>query len=197
MIKKFFFVIFFIIFYNNITNSNEYKILVTVNNIAITRIDLEKEIFILKMLNDNLSNKLNLGEIALRNLIDEKLKLIEIRKNNIQIDEKNIQNYLNTFLEEKKINKNQINKEILYIIKEKINIDTSWNILINKLYGWKININIQEIDNKINESKVNLTNEEIKKFKEKLINTEKNKKLKVFDNYHLNKIKKNSYINYF
>lgn len=197
MIHKFF-LIFFLLTSNFVIAENEYKILVTTNNIAITLLDLEKEIKIIKILNKNkLERNLNFKDIALTNLINENVKLIEIDKNNIKIDNQQIENYLNIFLKVNKFNKSEIDNEILSLIKKKIKIDASWNILINKLYGWKININMNEINNKIIDSKNKMTEKELESLKQKLLDLEKDKKLKVFDKYHFAKIKRTIFINYY
>ena len=89
-----------------------------------------------------------------------------------------------------KIDVKKINKEFENLIKEKIEIDTKWNQLILKKYAWKLNINLMEIEKNFNNN-LNAVK------KEELIEIEKNKKLKVFSNYHLNIIKKNTLIKIF
>ena len=49
------------------------------------------------------------------------------------------------------INKKSIDQNLIFLIKEKIKIDKLWNDLIIKKYGWKISINMKEIDQKLKE----------------------------------------------
>ena len=55
---------------------------------------------------------------------------------------------------------------------------------------------MNEIENNI-DNKKNYNEKEIKKLKEDLIKTEKEKKISVFSKYHLEKLKKNSLIKYY
>ena len=57
-------------------------------------------------------------------------------------------------------------------------------------------MNINEINNKIETNKVTNINEK-EKITEELINIEKNKKLQVFSNYHMNLLKNKYLIKYF
>jgi len=193
VISRFFFIILLIVQTNSSYGIAEYKIIATINNIAITNLDLNKEINVIKLLNknNNLTDNAYLEQIAFKNLIDENIKLIEINNKKIEIESKKIKKFLNIFLNENKINQFEINKEILNLIEKKIKIDTSWRLLVNEMYGWKININIQEINHRVSNSKNNMSNQEKEALKQKLIELEKDKKLKVFDKYHFNKIKNN------
>ena len=70
----------------------------------------------------------------------------------------------------------------------------SINYEIIKKYGWKISINMKEIDQKLKEKyKENYSNE----IKNNLILKEKTKKLGVFSRYHLNKLKEQSLIKFY
>ena len=93
------------------------------------------------------------------------------------------------------INTDEIDENLLLLIKKKIKIDQLWNDLIIKKYAWKININMNEIDKKINNNYKD-DNKSKEKFKETLIFEERKKKLVVFSKYHLNILKKQSLIKY-
>ena len=182
--------------YTNINlSATEVKNIAIVNNTTITNIDLEKEIELIKILNDEKNFSYNeISNAALNNLIDEILKKEEINKNNIYINLNNLNKDFEDFVNRKKNNKlknNPFNK-MLY---NKIKIDYEWNALIMKDYSNNIDINMDEIDKKINQ--LNLTKEVIDKEKEKMINQEKNKKISIFSKFRLNKIKNKSLIKFF
>ena len=87
-----------------------------------------------------------------------------------------------------------MDQDLIFLIKEKIKIDKLWNDLIIKKYGWKISINMKEIDQKLKEKyKESYSNQ----IKDNLILEEKNKKLGVFSRYHLNKLKEQSLIKFY
>ena len=182
-------ILIFLITINYSHSSEVFKVISSVNNQAITYIDLKKEIQVLKIFGE----KTNLKEKALNNLINEKIKIAEIKKNNIEIEIKNINNYYYQFLKKLRIDENEIKKETKINLYNKVKLEIEWNSLIYKKYGNKININILEIKNKIKEQKK--TDNEFDE--KKLIEIEKNNKIKVFSNYHLNFLKSESSIRYF
>ena len=166
---------------NTDTNATEVKNIAIVNNTTITNIDLEKEIELIKILNDEKNFSYNeISSAALNNLIDEILKKEEINKNNIYINLNDLNKNFKDFINRKKNNKltNDPFSKILY---NKIKIDYEWNALIMRDYSNNIDINMDEIDKKI--SQLNLTKENTVKEKEKMINQEKKKK-----NFYLFKI---------
>ena len=192
MVRKIF-IFYFIINLFNYVNSNEYKIIATVNNDPITQIDLENEIKILSILNKvDISNKqIN---IALINLIEERIKKKEIINEKISIDNNIINNHFFELSRNLDLNLNDLDKNLILLIKEKIKIDKNWNSLIINKYGWKISVNMKEIDEKIKykDKEKNLNN-----IKNKLILDEKNKKLSAFSRFHLNKLKEQSLIKFY
>ena len=173
----------------------EVKTVVVVNNVTISNVDLEKEIELIKILNNekNLSNS-DVKNAAINNLIDEILKKEEINKNNIYINLNNLNKDYKNFIESKKNNKlqNDYFRKILY---NKIKIDYEWNALIMKDYGNNIDINMDEVEKKI--SQLNLPKELAVIEKEKMINQEKNKKISIYSRFRLNKIKNKSLIKIF
>ena len=190
MAKKIFFFYIIISLYNYLYAS-PYKIIVTVNNDPITQIDLDYEIKILSILNNRDISKQQLS-IALNNLIEESIKKKEIINEKMKIEDNLINNH---FLQiSKNLNLDNIDQNLIFLIKEKIKIDKMWNDLIIKKYGWKISINMKEIDQKLKEKyKENYSN----KIKDNFILEEKNKKLGVFSRYHLNKLKDQSLIKFY
>ncbi len=147
MVKK---ILFFFIIINlfNYLYASPYKIIVTINNHPITQIDLDNEIKILSILNNRVISKQQIN-IALNNLIEESIKKKEIINEKLKIDDSSIDNH---FLQiSKNLNLNSIDQNLIFLIKEKIKIDKLWNDLIIKKYGWKISINMKEIDQKLKE----------------------------------------------
>ena len=180
---------------NTDTNATEVKNIAIVNNTTITNIDLEKEIELIKILNDEKNFSYNeISNAALNNLIDEILKKEEINKNNIYINLNNLNKDFKDFVNRKKNNK-LINDHFSKILYNKIKIDYEWNALIMRDYSNNIDINMDEIDKKI--SQLNLTKEDTVKEKEKMINQEKNKKISIYSKFRLNKIKNKSLIRLF
>jgi len=192
MVKKFFF-FYFIINLFNYLYANPYKIIVTINNDPITQIDLDYEIKILSILNNTDISKQQIN-IALNNLIEESIKKKEISNEKLKINDSLINNHFLQISKNLNLNLNSVDQNLTHLIKEKIKIDKLWNDLIIKKYGWKISINMKEIDQKIKEKyKENYSNQ----IKDNLILEEKNKKLGVFSRYHLNKLKEQSLIKFY
>ena len=190
MLKKVFFFYIIINLFNYLF-ANPYKIIVTINNDPITQIDLDYEIKILSIINNGNISKQQTN-IALNNLIEENIKKKEIINEKIEISDSLINDH---FLQiSKNLNLTNIDENLILLIKEKIKIDKMWNDLIIQKYGWKISINMNEIDQKLKEKyKKNYSNE----IKNNLILNEKNKKLGVFSRYYLNKLKEQSLIKFY
>jgi len=199
--------VFFVLFFQK-TNSKEIKnnIIVSVNNLIITELDLTKEINFIKFINKY--NNSTGPEIAtlrregINNLINKKIKDMETDFFKIFISEKEIENNLYNQLSNLKINKEDLDKfyekneiEKNYL-KDSVRIDLKWSELINQLYQNRLNINLTEINTEIeNIEKVDKIVENKEILKEKIILTEKNKLLNKFSEFHLEKIKKKYLIN--
>ena len=186
------FLFIFIIFFSFAVNSNEKIVtLATVNNISITNIDLKDEMLIIKTLNNfkEIDQK-TLQQSAFQGLLDQAIKEIEIRDNKIEIKDK-IENQALINLK-KKLNDSGIKSKRIYNkIKKKAQVDYAWNILISKKYGWKLNVNINEIEQKlIRLGFVDSNNLETIKEKNKLIAQEKNKKFNFYSRTHLEQTKR-------
>ena len=184
--------IIFIIFYSGLANSNEKIItLATVNNISINNIDLNDEVLIIQSLNDLKEiDKNTLQQKAFKNLIDQAVKEIEITSNKIEINEEsNNRTYLN--IKKKLNNSGIVSTRIHSKIKKKIQTDYAWNTLISRKYGWKLNINTNEIDQRIIAlGYIDPNNPETINKKNDLINQEKNKKFNFYSRNHLDLTKK-------
>ena len=188
--KKILFI--FIIFFSNTSNSNEKIItLATVNNISITNIDLKDEMLIIRALNNFKEiDKNTLQQSAFQGLVDQATKEIEIRNNKIEIKEAITTQALTNL--KKKLNDNGIkSKRIFNKIKKKSETDYAWNILISRKYSWKLNVNINEIEQKlIALGYIDSNNPDTIKEKEKLIAEEKNKKFNFYSRTHLEQAKR-------
>ena len=184
--------IIIIIFYSSLANSNEKIItLATVNNISINNIDLNDEVLIIQSLNDLKEiDKNALQQKAFKNLIDQAVKEIEITSNKIEINEEsNNRTYLN--IKKKLNNSGIVSTRIHSKIKKKIQTDYAWNTLISRKYGWKLNININEIDQRIIAlGYIDPNNPETINKKNDLIDQEKNKKFNFYSRNHLDLTKK-------
>tara|TARA_B100001057_G_C22740353_1_gene907457 strand:- start:392 stop:1321 length:930 start_codon:yes stop_codon:yes gene_type:complete len=184
--KKFFTILLIFLFYSNNSLFGEIKIIVSVDDEIITNYDLNREINYLEILNPSLvqvNNDQKL-EIAKTSLINEIIKKKEIKKL-MNMDKKNqfTDEYLkNLYMKanfeseaefEKKLSlKNNYN---LSQVKEKIELELFWNELIYVKYKNQLNINKEEITNKVE----NLENKKIQEFflSEILFTKKKNKKL--------------------
>lgn len=188
--KKILFI--FIIFFSNTANSNEKIItLATVNNISITNIDLKDEMLIIRALNNFKEIDKNiLQQSAFQGLVDQATKEIEIRNNKIEIKEAITTQALTNL--KKKLNDNGIkSKRIFNKIKKKSETDYAWNVLISRKYSWKLNVNINEIEQKlIALGYIDSNNPDTIKEKEKLIAEEKNKKFNFYSRAHLEQAKR-------
>ena len=198
----------FVVLFFQKTNSKEIKnnIIVSVNNLIITELDLTKEINFIKFINKY--NNSTGPEIAtlrregINNLINKKIKDMETDFFKIFISEKEIENNLYNQLSNLKINKEDLDKfyekneiEKNYL-KDSVRIDLKWSELINQLYQNRLNINLTEINTEIeNIEKVEKIEENKDILKEKVILNEKNKLLNKFSEFHLEKIKKKYLIN--
>lgn len=199
--KKFLFILIYFFFFKLITLSfanNNYKILVSVNERSVTQIDLLNEIKLLKILNigKNIDQK-KIKETALNNLIEENIKIEEIKNAKIDFNKEEIDKYYFLFINNNKIQ--NIDSLLKVLLKQKIQIDFQWNRLIMKNFYWKINVNVKEIEKKISQEPLNLKKNplELEKIKNSYIENEKEKKLKVYSNYYLRKLKNKSLIKYF
>ena len=171
-----------------------------VNNFGISNIDLLEEIQIMKNLNTNLNNtdKQILEKIAIQNLIDEVLKRQEIDENDIKLSDTTFSKEYEQLIASIEKTGVIIDANIKKKIFQKVKLNNEWNQLINQKYRWNVNVNINEIEDRLKDTKNIPTDEkELQELKNKLINIEKNKKLEVFSKIHLSKIKKQSLIKFF
>ena len=194
--KIFIFIIFILFFFNSQSKSVTNNVLVTIDNSIITELDLKKEIDFIKFINrtEIVDNSEKVRKEIIEGLIDKKIKKIEIDNAKIEITEKEIENYTYNYL----LN-NKINNEILFdfytskqiekdYLRNMLIIEIGWIKLIRKIYESRININLTEINEEIKKESKN--SEDLEKFKNQIIDLEKNKVLNKFAVTHLDKSKK-------
>ena len=199
MKKVFFFLFFFISTISFAEDIKKVVLLAKVNNIGISNFDVAEEIEIIKILSNNFTQiDQNISKIAMQNLIEDALKKQEIEESNIAIESSDYtKNFETLILNIQKANI-LITDNLKNKIFKKIKLNSEWNQLINQKYRWNVNVNINEIEDRLKDTKNIPTDEkELQELKNKLINIEKNKKLEVFSKIHLSKIKKQSLIKFF
>ena len=198
MNKKLIYFLIFIVFTlfrvdaKQLTNN----VVVSIDNSIITELDVNKEINFLKFINKDLNiNNLEILKKEVTNtLIERRIKDIETTFFKIEVSEKEIENNLYDYLERIKINneildtfykKNEIEKDYL---KNLIKIDLKWTKLIRQMYESRLNVNLTEVNNQLDQDSKNVDDNQ--KLKKKLIIIEQNKILNKFAVTHLEKSKK-------
>ncbi len=198
MNKKLIYFLIFIVFTlfrvdaKQLTNN----VVVSIDNSIITELDVNKEINFLKFINKDLNiNNLEILKKEVTNtLIERKIKDIETNFFKIEVSEKEIENNLYDYLERIKINneildtfykKNEIEKDYL---KNLIKIDLKWTKLIRQMYESRLNVNLTEVNNQLDQDSKNVDDNQ--KLKNQLIIIEQNKILNKFAVTHLEKSKK-------
>ena len=171
--KKFFLLLFLftVIFSNDLSASNKIKIIKKVNSEIITNFDVLKELNYLTALNNSLENLSLVDQLkrAEESVIREKIKYSEITKfidvenfNNIKLIDRVMLNLINDLgLNNKSEFENYLlNFQVTSLdVKKKITIEVLWNQLISSKYKDKINIDENELLNRI--KKQNLDNKNI------------------------------------
>ena len=152
------FITIFFLFLLNFGNSEalQNKILVKIENEVISTYELKNKINTIITLSNKKVNQKNvdkLKKIAVDQLINTKLKKIELSKYNIKVEESNVMNYLKNIskgnLEEFKdiFKDNNLNYNI-YI--EEIKIQLGWQQLIYSIYQNKVIVKDNDIKNELN-----------------------------------------------
>ena len=181
-------------------DTKKITLVAKVNNFGISNVDLLEEIQIMKNLNTNLNNtdKQILEKIAIQSLIDDVLKRQEIDENDIKLSDSTFSKEYEQLIASIEKTGVIIYANIKKKIFQKVKLNNEWNQLINQKYRWNVNVNINEIEDRLKDTKnIPTDGKELQELKNKLINIEKNKKLEVFSKIHLSKIKKQSLIKFF
>jgi hypothetical protein len=196
--KRIILILIFCIFFVNKSESKQLSnnIIVSIDNLIITELDINKEINFIKFIKSGEinMNKEVLKKEAINILIDRKIKDIETSFFKIEVQEKEVENSLYNFLNEIKTNnenlnsfyiKHEIEKDYLRNI---VRIDLKWSKLIRQLYQSRINVNMTEINNDI--KKDIKSNETDERLEQNILINEQNKLLNKFSITHLEKSKK-------
>jgi hypothetical protein len=195
--KKIILILLFFFFFNK-SQSKELNnhIIVSIDNLIITELDLNKEINFIKFVRSgeiNINSEV-LKKEAIETLIDRKIKDIETNMLKIEVQEKEVENNLYRYLTELKTNNENLN--FFYIeheiekdyLRNIVRVDMRWSKLIRQLYESRININMTEISKEVEKDKKNA--EEDTQLKNKILINEQNKLLNKFSLTHLEKSKK-------
>lgn len=194
--KIFFFSILILILYSFSAKSLSNNVIVTIDNIIITELDFKKELDFIKFINKEEidTNSAKIKKEIIESLIDRKIKKIEVDNAKIEINEKEIENYLYNYFISNKINDEMLNDfykkyqlENDYL-KNIISIDSRWIKMIRQIYESRINVNLTEVNEEI--KKKNLSVEDSEKLRNQIISSEKNKILNKFSATHLEKSKR-------
>ena len=183
-VKIFFFFIIFVANLNFTLDAKEItKIVVKIRNEIITNYDINSEILATLILTKKEINQKNIDDLkqnALENLIQNRLKKIELKKYNFTRNETKINQYLNSISSNNIQNIKSLFQENGIDYKsfvDNIDIEIKWRNLIFNNFSKKIEINLNDIDRDIkkillnNENLIsyNLSEIEIKKSEEKII----------------------------
>ena len=210
-VSIYFLTIFFFLFqtdrlFSQINNS----IIISVGDYAITRLDLLKEIKLIAILSNtqiNDSNQEHIKALAVKSLIKRNIKKSEIKKRNIDrynVDQLNV--LIDNSCKKLGVDRNGL-KEILkrhnlsFInLEKRFKTDLKWNYMIYKIYKNKITLNAAEIENKI---KLNIKNskdindkKDVDIIKERIVNAEKENKLKMYSNLHYSNLERSIQIKF-
>lgn len=153
--------LFLIFFINEPTYSSiENNIIVKVGDEIVTSVELENKIKITLLLSREEKSQQNINrvkKIALKSLIDLKLKNDELKKYDIKIKESTIAQHLKKVSSSLQIDKKELNNlfkanDIDYAqYLEEIKIEIMWQQLIIDIYSSKIRINDEQIAKELNE----------------------------------------------
>tara|TARA_Y100000992_G_scaffold297532_1_gene261260 strand:+ start:872 stop:1516 length:645 start_codon:yes stop_codon:yes gene_type:complete len=204
-----YFVLIFISF-NDFLFSNNFKILVQINNQIVTNYDLQNEIrtqLFLRGVEINQSNVDKIKNLSMQNLINRAIKNEEIKRRSIENYNKlDLNNYIKKISSSLQVRDTDIreimkNYEVNYetFVNSAIT-DLKWNSLIFIIYKNQLKINPLEIESEITSNLKNTNQEndkeEIEKLKNKIIARKKNEKLQLFSNSHFSDLKNNTLIEF-
>jgi peptidyl-prolyl cis-trans isomerase SurA len=164
--------IFFIFIINGPTYSSiKNNIIVKVGDEIVTSVELENKIKIILLLSNEVRNQQNINRVktlALKSLVNLKLKSDELKKYDIQISQTTINQHLERASISLQIKKNDLknlfiaNKINYAQYLEEVEIELMWQKLIMEIYSSKIPVNDDQILKELNEFIKN--SEEIKEY---------------------------------
>ena len=154
-IKNYFFIILLTLFFDSFVLAKNTKILVKIESEIITNFDVQNKIISSLILAKKEVNQVNINnfkKVSLENLIQNRLKKIELRKYNIKSDEKKINSYLNSISSNNIENlKNAFKGYDLDFIEftDEIDVEFRWRKFIYQMYKKKINIKPEDVAQEI------------------------------------------------
>ena len=156
--RKFIFsitLVFIILFSKNSEAKIENNIILKVDNEIITNFEVKNKILSTLIISKEEINQNNIDKIKskiLDELIQLKLKKIELAKYNFKVDQNKLNSYLNKITSNNILeleNKFKLNNLDYQLFLEEINTELKWQNLIYQLYSNKIKINESLIDKEI------------------------------------------------
>jgi len=156
-IKNYFFIILLTLFFDSFVLAKNTKILVKIENEIITNFDVQNKIIsslILAKKQINQENINNFKKASLENLIQNRLKKIELKKYNIKKDDEQINLYLNSISSNNVEKMKNIFKDYDLDFKEftdQIDVEFKWRKFIYQIYKKKINIKPEDVDREISD----------------------------------------------
>lgn len=156
-IKNYFFIILLTLFFDSFVVAKNTKILVKIENEIITNFDVQNKIIsslILAKKQINQENINNFKKASLENLIQNRLKKIELKKYNIKKDDEQINLYLNSISSNNVEKMKNIFKDYDLDFKEftdQIDVEFKWRKFIYQIYKKKINIKPEDVDREISD----------------------------------------------
>ena len=156
--RKFIFsitLVFIILFSKNSEAKIENNIILKVDNEIITNFEVKNKILSTLIISKEEINQNNIDKIKskiLDELIQLKLKKIELAKYNFKVDQNKLNSYLNKITSNNILeleNKFKVNNLDYQLFLEEINTELKWQNLIYQLYSNKIKINESLIDKEI------------------------------------------------
>jgi len=156
-IKNYFFIILLTLFFDSFVVAKNTKILVKIESEIITNFDVQNKIIsslILAKKQINQENINNFKKASLENLIQNRLKKIELKKYNIKKDDEQINLYLNSISSNNVEKMKNIFKDYDLDFKEftdQIDVEFKWRKFIYQIYKKKINIKPEDVDREISD----------------------------------------------
>ena len=157
-IKNYFFIILLTLFFDSFVLAKNTKILVKIESEIITNFDVQNKIIsslILAKKEVNQANINNFKKASLENLIQNRLKKIELKKYNIKKDDKQINSYLNSISSNNIENLKNAFKSYDLDFKEfadEIDVEFRWRKFIYQMYKKKINIKPEDVAQEISDN---------------------------------------------
>ena len=157
-IKNYFFIILLTLFFDSFVLAKNTKILVKIESEIITNFDVQNKIIsslILAKKEINQENINNFKKASLENLIQNRLKKIELKKYNIKKDDKQINSYLNSISSNNIENLKNAFKSYDLDFKEfadEIDVEFRWRKFFYQIYKKKINIKPEDVAQEISDN---------------------------------------------